>query len=177
MFIGCIVIVFLGIVGGAVFFLSGGLEKIEELFSGTSSEGRQVGPLDPDIVPVTLTRPTRGMVDVVPGHPVYTFVLKNVSKAEISAVKVQAVLFDEKGRRISDEGQEVGLSAGVSVKPGDEFKCQFAAEKDAASVALVVKEVVYTMIPAAGKNMEMYSAAAKWRNPRFDQEMKAAKAP
>lgn len=137
---------------------------------------KKTGKLDPNTCPVELTRPTVSpMSSSVMGQCLFSLKVTNVSHVDISAVKAMAVLFDANGQLLG-EAQEVNISPDVGdIAPGASGEFKFTTgKKDAVRAVLVVKEVVYVMVPE-GKGMELFKVPAKWINPKFDTEFKAAK--
>lgn len=142
---------------------------------GSECAVRKPGKLDPNTCPVALTRPTVSpMSSSVMGQCLFVGNVTNVSHVDISAVKAMAVLFDATGQRLG-EPQEVGISPDVGdIAPGASGEFKFTTgKKEAVRAVLVVKEVLYVMVPE-GKGMEMYRVPTMWKNPAFDAELEAA---
>jgi len=59
-------------------------------------------------------------------------------------------------------------SGGLNIKPGESMQGAFGAPKGAATVKIVVKEVVYE------EKIKEFSLNKIWRNPRHDGEVKQA---
>ncbi len=145
--------------------------------SGDAGRGaKKTGKLDPNTCPVELTRPTVSPISSsVMGQSIFTVNVTNVSQVDISTVKAMAVIFDASGQLLG-EPQEVNISPDIGdIAPGDEGEFKFTTGmKDAVRAVLVVKEVIYVMVPE-NKAMEYLKVPTKWTNPKFDAEFAAAK--
>jgi hypothetical protein len=138
--------------------------------------GLKPGKLDPATSPVTFTQPmAQPMASGVLGQGLFAFQVDNTSHCDISAVKFAAVLFDESGKRIAGDPQEVGLTGEVGdIHPGESYECKFTTGDDkAARAAVVLKEVLYVFVPE-GESNSLFKVPMKWTNKSFDAQLAAA---
>jgi len=143
---------------------------------GGGTPGLRPGKLDADTPPVTFTQPAaQALSSSVIGQTVFTFNVENTSHCDIAAAKFAAVLFDESGKRVAGDPQEVGVAGEMGdIHPGETYECKFTTGGDKAVRAVaVLKEVVYVFVPE-GESNAMYRVPMKWLSRTFDSEVAAA---
>jgi hypothetical protein len=100
--------------------------------------------------------------------PAFQATLRNLSDKPIQAVKWTAIHSSTDGVPLQGGPSEGGFGEFGGIKPGAAMKGVFGAPEGAATVKIVLKEVIYE------EQIKEFKIDKIWRNPRHDSEVQQA---
>lgn len=100
--------------------------------------------------------------------PAFQAELKNLSDKQVQAVKWTAVFRTAEGVPLKEGPIPGGFGEFGGLKPGEVMQGSFHAPEEAATVTLVLKDLIYE------DTVQGLKINKSWRNPRHDPEVKAA---
>lgn len=100
--------------------------------------------------------------------PAFRAELRNLSDKQVQAVKWTAVFRTAEGAPLRTGPIPGGFGEFGGLKPGETLQGNFSAPEEAASVTLVLKDLIYE------DTVQGLKINKAWRNPRHDPEVAAA---
>jgi hypothetical protein len=112
---------------------------------------------------------------VSPVAPTFKVTVKNVTDAPLDSILWTAVVFDENGNPLPEAEVEGGYADPLNpIAAGEASQLSFMIQDEkAASVKLVLKEVIYKAPNPLGKKFG--DLPYKWTNPFYEAELKTAR--
>lgn len=112
---------------------------------------------------------------ISPVMPTFTMSVTNVSDMPVSLINGTVIFFDENGKPLPDTIQDAGYTDLSPIAPGAKIDLQIMTSNEkAVSGKYLLKDAIYEKTNPKFK--EYGALSMKWRNPGYEEALKAEKA-